>query len=124
MERVISGIPVGQSKVDHLQSCCQIFWSNQTKMVCSICFLTKFPEIGLNKKAPLDSNSANIFCINAIFHEYYFSQYTPGINTVLSVEYNDKRRGVLDSTVWMILKCTCTGVPPWGWADRNELFLY
>ena len=35
-----------------------------------------------------------------------------------------KWKAPLDSTVWMILKCTCTGVPPRGWADRNELFLY
>ena len=112
MERVISVIPVGQSKVDHLERCCQIFWPNQTKTVCSICFLTKISGIwGLNKKAPLDSDFANVFCINAIFHEYSFSQYTPEINTVLSMEYNGRRRGVLDSTVWMILRCTRTGVP-------------
>ena len=32
-----------------------------------------FRNLGLNKKAPLDSHFANIFCINAIYHEYSFS---------------------------------------------------
>ena len=62
-----------------------------------------FQNLGLNKRAPLDSHFANVFCINTIYHEYSFS---------------------LSSTVWMILRCTSTGIPPRGWADGNELFLY
>ena len=41
-----------------------------------------FRNLGLNKKAPLDSHFANVFCINAIYHEYSFSQYIPGIRGI------------------------------------------
>ena len=83
---------------------------NKDGLFCLL-FNQNFRNLGLNKKAPLDSDFANVFCINAIYHEYSFSQYIPGINKVLSVEYNSRRRGVQDSTVWMILKCTRKGVP-------------
>ena len=37
--------PVGPIKLDHLQKCSQIFRSDQTEMIRSICFLTEISAI-------------------------------------------------------------------------------
>ena len=41
-----------------------------------------------------------------------------------NIVWSDASWDIWNSPLWMILKCTCKGVHPQGWTDRNELFLY
>ena len=81
------------NKQDQSKGTTLIFWPGQTKMVKSIWFPPKLLEFLAEWKASLVSKFPNLFSINAILHEC------------------KRRRGVLDSTVWMIPRCT-----PRGWA--------
>ena len=68
MERVISVIPVGQSKVDHLQRCCQnILAKPNQNSLFDLLSTQNFRNLGLNKKTPLDTKFANIFALMLFF---------------------------------------------------------